>query len=165
MTDYRERARRLKQARNAAKQKGLVDSTKTLASMATPWGFFSLFSQIRFDWPFWFAIFAALLKDISDYVGIGSLPAIGTVITICCSIFIGFMMLLGGSTGKRRTAQKVMRKFLVLSGGTLIELLFGINFLPIETLTILVIYFMFLAERKQAAEEEKRMRNAQSVYA
>ncbi len=108
------------------------------------------------DWPYFLALLAGILKDLLDFVGIGSLPAIGTVISICISIFIGFMMLLAGSSGKRKIVKGVMKRYLTLIGGTIAELLFGLNFLPIETIMVIAIYIMVLAERKQAEAERKK---------
>lgn len=145
-------------ARASAKRRNLVKSTKTLAKSATPWGAASLL-KYAFDADFFLyaaALFVALLKDILDWIGIGSLPAIGTVITICISIFIFFMMLLAGSSGKMKMATRIVRRYLILGVGSLIEFLFGINFLPVLTLTVLVIWFMALAEKKQEAEEKKK---------
>lgn len=108
------------------------------------------------DWPFVAALLAGILKDLLDFIGIGSLPAIGTVVSICISIFIGFMMLLAGSSGKRKMVKGAMKRFMVLIGGTVAELLFGLNFLPIETIMVIAIYIMVLVERKQAEEERKK---------
>lgn len=87
--------------------------------------------------------FVAGFKDIMDLVGIGSLPGIGTIVTICCSILIFFLMIL---TGKFR-AQKAYRRALVLMFGTMVEAFgFGLNFMPIETFTIAAMYSMEKAE-------------------
>jgi hypothetical protein len=89
-------------------------------------------------------------KDLLDLAFIGSLPAVGTVVTFCVSIAIGFVLLFDGiSSSQRRVARRMTRKFLVLIGGTIIEvILFGLNFLPFEMITVGVIYWMSLADRK-----------------
>ena len=134
---------------NEAKQ--MADTAKTMAKAATPMGAMSLVKQVDLakDLAYIPAFFAAVLKDLLDPIGIGSLPAIGTVVTICISIFIGFMMLLAGAHGKGKFVKGMMKRFLVLVGGTGTEMLFGINIVPIETFTVVIIYIMVLAERKQ----------------
>jgi hypothetical protein len=104
--------------------------------------------------PYIIALIAALLKDALDLAFIGSLPGIGTVITICCSILIFFMMLLSGSGQRRKMARGMIKKGLLLLGGTIVEMIgFGINFFPIETFTVALVYLMELSERKKAAQE------------
>lgn len=106
------------------------------------------------DVPIYGIAFAlALLKDLLDLVFIGSLPAVGTVITFCVSIAIGFVLLFDGiSTSQRKVARRMARRFLVLVAGTLAEgILFGLNFFPIETLTVAIIFWMSLVDRKKSA--------------
>jgi len=92
----------------------------------------------------------AALKDLLDLIGIGSLPAIGTVITFCVSIAIGFILLFDGVSGsQRKIARRMTRRYLVLIGGTIIEsFLFGLNFFPFEVATVAIIYWMSLVDRK-----------------
>ncbi|MFA6183884.1 MAG: hypothetical protein WC682_02150 [Parcubacteria group bacterium] len=101
------------------------------------------------------AMALAFLKDLLDLAFIGSLPAIGTVITFCISIAIGFVLLFDGVTmSKRKVARRLTKKFLILIAGTIVEgVLFGLNFLPFEMLTVGIIYWMSLVDRKS----EKRM--------
>ncbi len=88
---------------------------------------------------------AALLKDLLDLTGIGSFPGIGTIVTFCFSILIFFLALLNGSFRGRLK----YRKALVLIIGTLVEAVgFGLNFLPLETLTVLAMYSVDKAEAK-----------------
>jgi magnesium-transporting ATPase (P-type) len=134
--------------------KKLAGETKTLITSATPWGIFSLFSQINIltDWTYAAAILGAILKDVLDFTGIGSLPLIGSVITICCSIFIFFMMLLGNliQVEHDRTVFQsyVIKKYGVLLVTTILELFFGLNFLPISTVGAFLIFLYALAARK-----------------
>ncbi|HBI17297.1 MAG: hypothetical protein UR60_C0012G0007 [Candidatus Moranbacteria bacterium GW2011_GWF2_34_56] len=95
----------------------------------------------------------ALFKDLLDLAFIGSLPAIGTIITICISMAIGFVLLFDGiSNSQRKVARRLTKKFLVLIAGTMAEgILFGLNFFPIETLTVFIIFWMSLADRKRSA--------------
>ncbi len=90
-------------------------------------------------------LMAALFKDLSDLAFIGSLPGIGTVVTFCASILIFFLALLRGSFRGRMKYKKGM----VLIVGTAVEAFgFGINFLPMETLTVLAMYLVDKAEAK-----------------
>lgn len=95
----------------------------------------------------------ALFKDLLDLAFIGSLPAIGTVITFCVSMAIGFVLLFDGiSNSQRKVARRLTKKFLVLIAGTLAEgILFGLNFFPIETFTVFIIFWMSLTDRKRSA--------------
>ncbi len=154
-------------ARQSAKGRDLIKNTKNLVKSATPWGAASLVKYLFLTHPFCYlsALLAALLKDLLDFGIIGSLPVIGTVLTLCASIFIFFMLLLAGSSGKMKIVNSIVRRYLILTVGTLIEFFFGINFLPILTLTVLVIWFMAAAEKKQADEVEKKEAKLQEEYA
>lgn len=82
-----------------------------------------------------------LLKDTLDLLGIGSLPVLGTAITMCFSFF-SFMLLLlfdrSGGRGNKRLAQGMVVTF-----GTLVEGIgFVINFLPLQTLTAVFLYII-----------------------
>lgn len=142
-----------------AQAKKMAGMAKSLSSVATPLAVASLLKYVDWfkDWLYMIALMFAIAKDLIDFVGVGSLPALGTVISICCSIMIFLLMLLAGSSGKARFAKKYMNKFIVLIAGTLAEaVLFGLNFLPIETATVIVIYIMVLVERKQEKESEDK---------
>jgi hypothetical protein len=90
-------------------------------------------------------LMAALFKDLSDLAFIGSLPGVGTVVTFCASILIFFLALLRGSFRGRMKYKKGM----VLIVGTAVEAFgFGINFLPMETLTVIAMYSVDKAEAK-----------------
>ncbi len=97
------------------------------------------------------AFMLAGLKDLLDLSFIGSLPAIGTAITFCISIAIGFVLLFDGVSGfQRKVARRMTRRFLVLIAGTMVEgFLFGLNFLPFEMITVGIIYWMSLSDRKK----------------
>lgn len=154
--EFRERLERARQNYQEAKKLG--GEAATLAKSATPWGMLSLLGQINIlsDWTYGMALFAAIFKDLIDFIGIGSLPAIGTVITICTSIFIAFMMILGNimqSEHDRTVLQSaILKKWGVLIVVTLVELFFGLNFIPAETIGVLLIYAFALAARKGRKE-------------
>ncbi len=97
------------------------------------------------------AMILAGLKDLLDLPLIGSLPAIGTVITFCVSIAIAFILMFDGNYGlQRKVARRLTKRFLVLIAGTMIEgFLFGLNFFPFEMFTVFIIYWMALADRKK----------------
>lgn len=141
--------------KNKGQAKKTINEAKNLVkSAATPWGVLSLIMQASpfKDWMYGLALFVAIFKDVLDLIeatGIGYVVVV--VSTFCASIFIGLMMYLGNSSsGRSRAQNKVLKSYLVLIGGTAIELIFGIDILPIETLTVLIIYGMALAARKQA---------------
>lgn len=149
--------------------KKIGKEAKTLVKSVTPWGFFSLLSHFSLfsDWPYGLAFVVSLFKDMLDIIGIGSLPAIGTIVTLCASIFIGFMMTLANAMEKDRTTfQKTLIRYLILIFGTLVEMLFfGINFAPGQTAMIIIIYCFVLAARKNAADTKKRSGEASEQYA
>jgi hypothetical protein len=69
-----------------------------------------------------------------------------------CSIFIGMMILLSGNSGKNKKSKTVFKKILMLGGGTLIEFIPGIDFFPVESATVLMLYVSVLSERANAEE-------------
>lgn len=154
-----ENARKTIKKNNTGKNKGqatnAIKSAKNIAASATPWGFFSLMAQanILSDWPYALALIAAILKDIFDIMeatGIGY--AFVIIFTFLCSIWIAMMMLLA-SGGQGRRQQKIIRSWLILLSGTTAEMIFGIDILPIETLTVLIIYALALLDRKTSKEK------------
>jgi hypothetical protein len=97
--------------------------------------------------------FIAFLKDLLDFVGLGSLPGLGTVVTICFSFLIWMLMTLFDRSGGK--SNKKMARGLVLIFFSLVEaLFFGLNFLPIQSVTVVVLYIM---ARSAAKKEEKRL--------
>jgi hypothetical protein len=111
------------------------------------------------DWLFGIALCFALFKDISDFVGLGSLPVIGTLITFMVSSIIGGIMFITGSTGKVANAKRIVKslakKWGALIAGTAVEMFFGLNFFPFETLVVAVVFYLTLQERMLADKEEK----------
>lgn len=150
--DEQERANRLAEARNAA-SKPMGDAKNEagqLMELATPGGMFSLAKQISVfsDMPFVAALGAAIFKDLLD--GLFNVMLIGAFFSVLYTIFSFLMLLLAGANGKKGAAGGMIKKGLILLGGGLIDAIPGIGFLPIETLTIGVIYLMTLAERKNS---------------
>lgn len=110
------------------------------------------------DWLYGIALALAILKDILDFTGLGSLPLIGTVITLMVSLFIFMVMFLTGSGAKRK-----MARYSILMGGTLVEFIFGIDFLPIETLIVILVFRITLQERQRAAIEKSALQTQESI--
>ena len=109
------------------------------------------------------ALGLALLKDLLDLVLIGSLPGIGSIITFIFSLAIVFLILLAGllSVVTRGVEIKsmtriwgVIKRLLVLTGGTGVEELFGLNLLPWETGTVILIMWMHGREYKKAKKRK-----------
>ncbi len=95
----------------------------------------------------------ALLKDLLDLVVIGSLPGVGTVVTLCFSFLIWMLMALFDRSGGKSNNKMVRNAILVCI--SFVEALgFGLNFLPIETLSIAALYAL---AKKAARKEEKRL--------
>ena len=171
--DRKEKAQKILDKYGAGETGKTANQVKNLTKSATPRGIISLLGSINFfsDWMYGLALFAAILKDLLDIVeatGIGYILVVVT--TFCTGIFIAMMMLLGSfsnnSGGKKQ--QKIIRSWLVLFGGTIIELIPGIDFVPIETLTVIIIYVLLLSSRKQNKEEyekNSRLNEAESNYA
>ncbi|HPN96374.1 MAG TPA: hypothetical protein PLK35_01270 [Candidatus Moranbacteria bacterium] len=162
--DQRRRGREIIKKNNTGKHKGNASKTikeaEELIKSTTPWGILGLIRQVRLsDWMYILALMAAILKDILDPLSLtGVLYVVLIIITFCVSIFIGLMMLLGSiSSGYGRFQQKIIKSYLILFGATVVELLPGVSLIPIETVSVLIIWGMLLASRKQ----NERMREYQ----
>lgn len=145
----------IKQKAHDAKKIG--KEAGTLVKSATPWGALSLASQINIfvDWAYGIAIFIAIFKDLLDWL-FGIIPGVSTVIGFLVSISIGFLMLLANFFEKDRTVfQKTLLRYIALGIGTLIEILYGLNFFPFQTLTCVIIYLMALAARKNKSQVKR----------
>lgn len=109
------------------------------------------------DWFYGIALCLAIFKDISDFVGLGSLPVIGTLITFAVSFTIGLIMFLTGSGGKRGNAKRIVKslakRYGTLVAGTGVEMFFGLNFFPIETAMVAVVFYLTLQERMLADKD------------
>lgn len=162
--DERKKARKNLKNYSTGKNRGVAKNTindaKKLVKAATPWGFLSLLFQANIisDWMYGLALVAAVFKDILDLTEFAGITYIIIIIfTFLVSIFIAMMMLLGSfSNGYGRRDQKIIRSWLILLSGTTAELLFGVNILPIETITVLVVYALALSARKEAKEQEEK---------
>lgn len=100
----------------------------------------------------------ALLKDLLDLALVGSLPGIGSVVTLCFSFLIWILMSVFDRSGGRSN-NKVARS-LTLLGFSMVESFgFGLNFLPIQTGTIIVLYLM----TRSAWKKEETRRNKEEA--
>lgn len=100
---------------------------------------------------FKFVFLAAGIKDVSDIALVGSFPGVGTVVTLIASTVIAIILLSLGAHNKKAQARQLVRqtvkKILIFLLGTLGEaLLFGLNFLPMELLTVWLIRRITLHE-------------------
>lgn len=100
----------------------------------------------------------ALLKDLLDFVGVGSLPGLGTVVTACFAFLIWMLMTLFDRSGGKQNNK--MARGLVLMFFSLVEAIgFGLNFLPLQTLTVVVLYIM----ARSAWKKEQRRLDAEGA--
>lgn len=108
----------------------------------------------------------ALFKDLLDFVLIGSLPGIGSVVTLCFGFLIWILMFVFDRSGGRSN-NKIARS-LTLVGFSMVESFgFGLNFLPIETFTVIALYIMTRSawkkeERRRVKEEAVKNRENQT---
>lgn len=123
----------------------------------------SRFSQIKKSDPvFAVALVAAGLKDLLDLfqaTGVGY--ALVIIMTILIFIFIGFMILIGVSMG----GGGGINILLMLFGGTAVEILPGISFLPATMGLVTMIYLTVLKKRKQNAQKIEKAYAEQESYA
>lgn len=86
----------------------------------------------------------AALKDLLDLGFIGSLPGPGWVITLCFNLLMFLLLLLIRANSKLVDSRFLLRRvvpwFLVVTGVE--AFLFGVNMLPVETCSMVVLYLM-----------------------
>lgn len=100
------------------------------------------------------ALVLAIIKDLLDWVLIGSLPVIGTIVTFMFAVPIFICLMLVKANGSVADSRFVIRRLVIFLCGLAIEsFIFGLNFLPIETITIAVI---FLMDRHMSQEQINR---------
>lgn len=92
------------------------------------------------DLPYIFAILIAVTKDLSDFIGIGSIPLIGTLITLMVLCLLSLIIFLA-------KPGDFFRNFGILFGGTTIDLIPFLNLLPALTAAVILIYGKKIAER------------------
>ncbi|MDP2837686.1 MAG: hypothetical protein Q8O53_00205 [Candidatus Moranbacteria bacterium] len=110
--------------------------------------------------------FIALFKDLLDFTGVGSLPGIGTVVTLCVSFLIWILLTIFDRSGVK-TNTKITRSLLILILGLVEAIGFGLNFLLIETFTVILLYVMaqkaWKKEEKKSQGEKAAQTNAEMI--
>jgi hypothetical protein len=96
----------------------------------------------------------ALFKDIFDFVG-GALPGISFIITFMCSTIIAILLFLNQDAKQHRTQVYGILLFVSLLEG----IAFGLNFLPLETLTIFILYKLAYSAWKKAQKKEQMIQS------
>lgn len=114
----------------------------------------------------------ALLKDILD-IAFGVFPGLGTVISL--TLGFGFSVIIflllsifdrsGAGSGKNRAiAKQFTRRFITLLGTLLVDILPIVNFLPVTTLSIIVLYWLAKRDWKRGQRtQEKELRQMQRM--
>lgn len=145
------------------------EKMKELSTLAKPMKALSIVLEIEplKDWVYFLALTGAILKDFLDILeGVIVLHGLLVVATFCISIFIALMMILANALEEQKTTGRIMmKKWLVLFGATTGELIIGVDFLPIETMAVIVIYALALLARKQVKEEKKKQKKISLAYA
>jgi hypothetical protein len=138
-----------KQKSNAQR---MENAAKTLASgTITGTIGFSLLKQVDWliDWMIFIPLIFAMLKDLLNYVGF-NLPGINEVFSFSIGLLLFLILMVLGS--KQRSS---FRKYIANLVGMVLEEIFGLNYLPIETLTVLVCYAFVLIERLEASQASR----------
>lgn len=106
------------------------------------------------DMPYILAFVAAAGKDISDYFGIGSSLVVGTLITIMVMCVLALLIFLASPA-------EFFRNFMALFGGTSVEIIPGLNLLPVLTASVIYIYvkriLKRIAENKMKSSKASRL--------
>ncbi|OGI33429.1 MAG: hypothetical protein A2271_03435 [Candidatus Moranbacteria bacterium RIFOXYA12_FULL_35_19] len=155
--DRTDQAEKEKEASDSEKEKSPQKPRRSFGNLAKK--ILPPISQMKFsDSAIFVALGAAGFKDLLDLIsltGIGYFLVI--IMTFLIFIFIGFMILLtimsGGGGG--------FWILLTLFGGAGIELLPGIDFLPVTMATVIMIYLRILSKRRKNQEKMQ----AQESYA
>lgn len=116
-----------------------------------------LFKKVEWsmDWMILFPFLLAIIKDILDWVGF-SLPVINEALNLSIGGLTAIILaVLSASAKKSGFGRKTVRKFVVLLAGIAAEELFGLNFFPIESITVAVCFILLLLERVIENEQTK----------
>lgn len=110
----------------------------------------------------------ALLKDLLDLALIGSFPGVGTIVTACFGFLMWMLMTLFDRSGGKSN-NKIARSLVLLFASLVEALGFGLNFLPIQTLTVVVLYVMargaWKKDEARTGEEEAARNKANQIQA
>jgi|GEM_PF-1232908 len=91
------------------------------------------------DLPYIFAILVAVTKDLSDFIGIGSIPVLGTLVTLMTLCLLSLLVFLAKPAN-------FLKNFEVLFGGTAVDMIPFLNLLPALTAATVYIYAKKVAE-------------------
>ncbi len=87
----------------------------------------------------------AIFKDLLDFIGVGSLPVIGLLVTAMASFLIAIALFATDSTLGMQSSRRVLTRVLILLGVTAVEgVAFGLNFFPLETAAVALILLLDL---------------------
>jgi len=167
-------AENLKAARAGSFKKSAQNVKKNIKAAANAVSLMAYLEPFT-DWLFGIALILAIIKDIFDLINNALIAAFGigipliVVFTAIVSLAIGFIMLLTGSSGKRKTAKKIaqglFKRFLLLVGASSVEAVPAISLLPFESLIVIIIFWLTLVERKKNAEAQKEQVAAMAATA
>ena len=107
---------------------------------------------------FMLMLMVAMLKDLLDLIGIGSLPGIGWVVTFMFDIVIGMLVFFDPlmRSGKNRWSKIAKRIGIIGVTGLIEGLAFGLNLLPMETGMVVLMYILAKKEAKKENRENAR---------
>ncbi len=132
---------------SGANPKNAVKAVKDIASAASLWKYVNPIT----DMPIAVAFCGALLKDLLDMVTFETV-ILPMILGALCTILILMMLFLAGAGGKRKGANKIILRILLIIGGGVVDAVPGIDFLPVETATVATVYYTMLVERRDAAQ-------------
>ncbi len=163
MPDEQQHAENLNAARKGSFKNSAANAKKNIKAAAN---FISLSSQIDpfMDWLFGIALIFAIIKDILDLInnaliaagGVGEILII--IFTALISLIILFVLFLTGSSGKKGLAKKIV--LMIVTG--LAETLPAIDLLPMESILVIILFWLTLVERKAVAQEKAQREQNQA---
>jgi len=171
MSDAQQHASNLNAARSMGNLKNTTQNVQKNVKAAMNIGSLMTYIDPFMDWLFGIALIFAIIKDVLDLVGTALDVAGGVgevliiIFTTICSLAIGFIMFLTGSSGKTKVAKTIAKKIMLLIVATLVEYIPGVDVLPIESIVVVVIVWMTLTERKTAAEASRENSQGQTEVA
>jgi hypothetical protein len=141
-----------------AAQKGSLKNSAQKAKQIISAGSLSRYIDPFIDWLFAIALMLAILKDISDILTTTLLVAGGLgemlvfIFTSFTSIFIFLIMIITGSTGNVKLAKSIIKKTLLLLATAMAEMIPIIDLLPMESILVVVVFWITLRDRRKAAQ-------------
>ena len=143
-------SRRKSNISDAHKEKNAIGDA---IEASTPMGAFSLLKQINplTDMPYIAAIGAALAKDLITLATFETV-ILPVVLSALCTIFVFMMLALVGANGKRKAANAIYKKLLILVAFGILGTIPGLDIFPEETAGVIIVYLMTLSERKHAED-------------